>query len=89
MRRTNGESVERKRTQTAVARCRARLKTYRWEREKSTRDVKMMAELKKEKKEGNSQPSEKLGVEYKTNRLEERTKKLIKQIRETYLGQSS
>ena len=51
--------------------------------------MKMMAELKKEKKEGNSQPSEKLGVEYKTNRLEERTKKLIKQIRETYLGQSS
>ena len=34
----------------------------------------MMAELKKEKKEGNSQPSEKLRLEYKTNRLEERTK---------------
>ena len=33
----------------------------------------MMAELKKEKKEGNSQPSEKLRLEYKTNRLEERT----------------
>ena len=33
----------------------------------------MMAELKKEKKEGNSQTSEKLRLEYKTNRLEERT----------------
>ena len=48
LRRTNEESFERKQTQTAVAHCRAGLKTYRWE--KSTTDVKMMAELKKEKK---------------------------------------
>ena len=62
-------------------------KTYRWEREKNTIDEKMKAALKN-KKTVISQRTEKLRLEYKTHRLDER-QKVIKQIRETDYGQSA